>query len=269
MNIGFDTQAGSSRPNEDWVGAIPEAVVVLDGVTPPPVSNPGCTHSVPWFTNLLGKHLLALVQEDRSLADALAAAIDLTNGSHGSCDLTGMGTPAAAVAVLRRRGTELEYLVLADTSVVVDTTSGGVQVITDDRVRYADPGAIERTLGMKVGSPEHARSVAEMSVTQLVKRNVPDGYWVASTDPQAAENAITGRIPVASVRRVAVLTDGASCVVDAYRNLQWGTMLDWVQDRGPRNLISHIRKLERSDPEGAQWPRFKPSDDATVALLEP
>lgn len=269
MSIGFDTQAGSSRPNEDWVGAIPDAVVVLDGVTPPPVSNRGCTHSVPWFTNLLGKHLLALVQEDRSLADALAAAIDLTNGSHGSCDLTGMGTPAAAVAVLRRRELELDYLVLADTSVVMDTTSDGVEVFTDDRVKNADPKGIKRSLGMKVGSLEHARSVAKMSVTQLVKRNVPGGYWVASTDPQAAENAITGRKLVASVRRVAVLTDGASCVVDTYRELQWDTMLDCVQARGPRELIRDIRKLEGSDPEGVRWPRFKPSDDATVALYEP
>jgi hypothetical protein len=49
MHAEMATVAGSvDQPNEDWVGATPTAVVVLDGLTAPRDLDSGCKHGVPW-----------------------------------------------------------------------------------------------------------------------------------------------------------------------------------------------------------------------------
>lgn len=268
MNIAFDTISGSTeRPNEDWVTATPSAVVVLDGVTAPRGVEAGCHHGITWFVNQLGKYLLAFMEnDDESISDSLAKAISRVGALHAdTCVLAAPGTPAAAVAALRVRGRSVEYLVLADTSIVLDTTSG-VTVVSDHRVENAAPEATARTREDPIGSPEHQAKVAHMSKVQLERRNTAGGYWVAASDPAAAEHAITGALPIGEVTRVAVLTDGASRAVDMFRKMDWLECLDFLQVHGPRDLIAFVRSIEDEDPDGRRWPRFKKSDDATAAL---
>lgn len=269
MNIAFETLGGSpERPNEDWVAANPTSVIVLDGVTAPRVVAPGCHHSVAWFTQNLGGRLLMALDEGTGMTKALGDAIDQVADLHrDSCDLTSPGVPAAAVAMLRKAGNDLEWLVLADTAIVVDTLDG-LRVTCDTRVENAAPEALARTREAAIGTPEHQAAVARMSVEQLKMRNVPGGYWVAAADREAADNAFTGCVPVSEVRRVAIFTDGASRAVDTFGEMDWAACLDYLQEHGPRGLIRHVRQIEEGDPDGRKWPRFKKSDDATVAVIE-
>lgn len=270
MNIAFETLAGSpDRVNEDWVAASPNAVIVLDGVTAPRVATRGCQHPVSWFTQELGGRLLVLLGEDLDLPDALAAAIDQVAELHrDTCDLESLGVPAATVAIVRtRENVSLEYLVLADTTIVIDTDAE-LRVVSDARVEDAAPEALAATKAEAIGTPEHQAAVARMSVEQLKKRNVPGGYWVAAADREAAFNAVVGAVPIEQVRLVALFTDGASRVVDTFQDMDWPACLDYLQEYGPRALIRHVRRIEETDPEGATWPRFKVSDDATVAIVE-
>ncbi|MFI6513652.1 protein phosphatase 2C domain-containing protein [Streptosporangium sp. NPDC050855] len=269
MIIAFETLGGSAeRPNEDWVVAGPATVIVLDGVTAPRVVTPGCHHSVTWFTQNLGGRLLMLLAEDNDMGKALGDAIDQVADLHrDTCDLASPGIPAAAVAMLRKVGNDLEWLVLADTAIVLDTDDG-LRVTSDNRVEQAAPDALARTRQEAIGTPEHQAAVARMSVEQLKKRNVSGGYWVAAADREAADNALTGRVPATQVRRVAIFTDGASRAVDTFGEMDWATCLDYLQEHGPRGLIQHVRRIEDGDPEGLKWPRFKKSDDATVAVIE-
>ncbi len=267
MNITFATQGGAAdRPNEDWVAATPDTVVVLDGVTAPRVSRPGCRHPVTWFVGALGASLLWELRGGGSISGALAEAIGRVNTLHPECDLASPGVPAAAVAVLRQHDGWFEHLVLADVTVAVET-AGEVRAVSDHRVDEAAPAELEATRAEAIGTPEHAAAVARMSVAQLERRNVPGGYWVASTDPRAGEHALTGETLASEVRRAAVLTDGASRAVDTFGAMDWPGVLDYLDEHGPAGLIRAVRLLEGSDPGGRAWPRFKRSDDATVALI--
>ncbi|TMS00219.1 protein phosphatase 2C domain-containing protein [Nonomuraea basaltis] len=270
LHIAFETVAGSpDRVNEDWAAASPNAVIVLDGVTAPRVASRGCRHPVAWFTQQLGVRLLMLLDDDLDMPDALAKAIDQVAELHrNSCDLESPGVPAAAVAMIRKRGDgTLDYLVLADTVIVLDTDTE-MRVVSDSRVEHAAPEELAATREEAIGTPEHQAAVARMSVEQLKKRNVPGGYWVAAAEREAAFNALVGHVPVERVRRVAILTDGASRAVDTFNEMDWAACLDYLQEHGPRGLIQHVRRIEQTDPAGARWPRFKVSDDATVAIVE-
>lgn len=271
MNIAFETFGGTpERANEDWVAANPDAVIVLDGVTAPRVTERGCDHSVAWFTQQLGGRLLLLMSEDMSLAKVLATAITQVVDLHrDTCNLASPGVPAAAVAMLRRRQDgAMDYLVLADTVIVLDTTQE-LRVVSDTRVEKAAVEALARTRQEIIGTSEHQAAVARMSVEQLKQRNVPGGYWVAASDAEAAFHSFSGEVSVENVRRVAIFTDGASRMVDTFEQMDWAASLDYLQEHGPRGFIHQVRRIEATDPEGRRWPRFKRSDDATAALVKP
>ncbi len=268
MHITFESEAGSpDRPNEDWAAATPHGVIVLDGVTAPRVAQPGCRHPVTWYTETLGSRLLARLSHPCDIRELVGDAInEVADLHHDTCDLTNPGQPAAAVAIVRQTGDELEWLVLADIAVVMDGRDE-LRVVCDTRVERAAPAALARTRTTLIGTDDHRAAVAAMSVEQLQQRNVVGGYWVAASDRHAADHALTGRVNLSDVHRLAILSDGASRIADLFAEMTWAECLDYMQAHGPGALIRLVRRIEMHDPDGRRWPRFKCSDDATAAFL--
>ncbi|WP_211239688.1 protein phosphatase 2C domain-containing protein [Jiangella gansuensis] len=240
------TQAGhSERDNEDFAGVTEFTAVVVDGAGKPPGTATGCGHGVAWFSHTLGAAFIDRLSDPSSpMTQALADAIDHVAGRHGSsCDLAHPDTPSATVTAVRERDDHLEWLVLADSPLIIDL-DGGQRVVYDDR--------LDRV---------HARHPGEPYGTY---RNRDGGFWVASVDPRAADQALTGRVSRSQVRAVALLTDGASRPADRFGLLAWSELLEVVATHGPDELIRRVRSAEGCDPHGRRWPRTKAHDDATV-----
>jgi hypothetical protein len=260
--------APGAAANEDFVAAAPEGVVVLDGASVPDGLEIGCHHGTVWFVQQLGTTLLTLLvtEPDRPLPAVLSQAIGVVAGRHAdTCDLTHPGTPSAAVAILRERRQLVDYLVLADAIVVLDLP-GGVQVVTDDRL--AQLATVEHAAmhQQPTGTAVHRQRYAELMTELQRQRNSDDGYWVASSKPQAADHALGGTLDRGELHRAAVLTDGATRLTDRFGLLDWAGLLDVLQRSGPASLIEQVRDAERSDPEGRRWPRSKRHDDATAVF---
>lgn len=264
--IAIDTEPGSRKPNEDWVGATPDTIVVLDGLSAPEGVG-GCHHGTPWYVARLGERLLIHASNrDLSLRDALAHAITEVASLHAdSCDLTDPGTPSSTVAVVRTRKSALEALVLADSPVVIETPHGP-EVLTDPRVE--DVVAKEREAALTAGPGEKTQRLAELVRAQRAVRNTPNGYWIAQATADAAAHAITKDWPVRDVARATVMTDGASCLVDTYQLASWGDLLTLLSTQGPRGVINRVREAEATDPDGRRWPRYKASDDIAIAYWD-
>ena len=133
------------KPNEDWVGMTPNAVVVLDGVTVQESFRGSCIHGTPWYVMKMGSKLIAeAADQNASLIDALRNAISSTTALHAdTCQLDDIGAPSAAVAVLRINKNAIEYLVLADITVLI-RSSHCISVITDERVNLFHPALASR-----------------------------------------------------------------------------------------------------------------------------
>lgn len=228
----------------------------------------GCRHGTAWYVGRLGRRLLDQLtdQPGQLLTDALAAAIQAVASLHAdTCQLDHPGGPSAAVALLREANQTVDYLVLADTTVLLDETSD-LHVISDDRlaqVAVTEHSAMHREA---TGSPTHQQRYAEL-VTELRRhRNQDAGYWVASSTPDAAYHALTGTVPRSEVRRVGLLSDGATRLVDRFGTMAWPHLLDVLDREGPYALIVQTREAENGDPEGRRWPRSKRHDDASAIL---
>lgn len=271
MQVSFATDPGSaSRPNEDFAAATPCVAVVLDGLTAPPELDTGCVHGTPWYVAQLGTRLLQLAATSPTtpLTEVTADAIATTAAAHRSiCDLSHPGTPCSTVVLLRESTETVEHLLLFDSVLVLDGPSG-VQAITDDRILQVAQSERADTRHHPIGTAEHARSVERLVDAERQHRNQPGGYWVAGSDPIAAQYAVTGSLPRDEVNRAALLSDGASCLVDIYAGMTWSDAPDLLHTTGPSTFISRVRELEATDPDGRQWPRYKPSDDATALYCQ-
>ncbi|MFJ5232617.1 protein phosphatase 2C domain-containing protein [Kitasatospora sp. NPDC088391] len=270
MQISFATAPGSSAlPNEDAVLAASATVVLLDGAGLPEGTATGCAHGVVWFVRTLGAAMLRQAASGaRELTDCLSDALAGTAAAHGpGCDLGHPMTPTATVAVLRRHEDRLDWLVLADSTVLLDLP-GGPLAVSDHRVGdVTDRQARELADRLEGLDPRARRRL--LTEAQRTAMNTPDGYWVAGPDPAAADRSRTGSTPWPDVRLAALLTDGAARPVDDFATADWPATLTLLRTGGPQALIDHVRALEHTDPAHTRWPRTKTHDDATVALLRP
>lgn len=265
MRTQVATDAGASDvPSEDRAVVAPNLLVVLDGATVR--TDTGCIHGVAWYAD----HLAAAIVDNATLGPvgALTAAIQQTSDRHReTCDLNHPGTPSAAVAIVQVSDGNVRYLVLGDVTIVLDL--GGQEVIvTDDRVSQTAIAERAAANALPTGSPEKAAALVRMKHAELAARNVPGGFWIAASVPSAAEHALTGEVPLSRVRRLAILTDGATRIVDLFKRYDWREVLDVLERVGPTALISQVRQTEGTDPDAARWPRNKLSDDATAVFCD-
>ncbi|MFI1972991.1 hypothetical protein BLA24_24575 [Streptomyces cinnamoneus] len=256
MRIELATQpADPHRPNEDFASvALPAsgrggALVLLDGVTPPPDGATGCEHGVAWFTARLGGALLELLAARRELTPAacLSAAISRTADAHrGTCDLAHRRTPQATVVLARWDEERVEHLVLSDSVLLAEGTDGTVTPVLDDRI---------------------ARLAALGPVTDA-QRNAEGGFFTAAADPAVAVRAVTGSWARAEVRALAALSDGAARWVEVFGAGDWAECFALLAKEGPRALIDEVRAAERADPDGTVFRRGKRHDDAVALHAE-
>ncbi|MFF3141374.1 protein phosphatase 2C domain-containing protein [Streptomyces sp. NPDC057927] len=249
-----------ARPNEDFASVgLPASgqggsLVVLDGVTPPP-GDDGCLHSVHWFSAHLGGALteLSVSRRDLTLAEILSRSIRRTSEAHSdTCDLSHPRTPQATVVLARWSADLVEYLVLSDSALLLESPAGEVTPVLDDRLTRV-PRA----------------SLASDTIADATVRNKEGGFFTAAADPSVAARAVTGTVPRAEVRALAALTDGATRWVEKFGEGDWGGLFTVVRKEGAQSLVDRVRTLERADAETrVRLRRSKTHDDATVVFVE-
>ncbi|MFG1998883.1 protein phosphatase 2C domain-containing protein [Spirillospora sp. NPDC048911] len=244
MQVSFASDATPGRGNEDYVVAGPGWVAVLDGATARPGVESGCVHDPAWLVRRLGAELGArlMLEDGTSLVDLLADSIKGVRELHAdTCDLDNPDSPSSTVALLRRAGDRIEYLVLADSPVLLDL-GDEVRVVRDGRV-------------------DELPSYTDEAVRAA--RNSPGGFWVASTRPEAAYEALAGEISIDRVRRAALLSDGAARLVERFERIGWDELFDLLDQAGPREVIRRTREAEATET----MLRGKRYDDATAVMV--
>ncbi|MFJ8632650.1 protein phosphatase 2C domain-containing protein [Streptomyces sp. NPDC093568] len=249
-----------ARPNEDFASVgVPASgqggvLVVLDGVTPPR-GETGCLHSVPWFTARLGGALTELTVSlpDAPLTDALARAIARTAEAHApTCDLSHPRTPQATVVVVRWSAATVEYLILSDSTLLIESPDGTITPHMDDRLARL-PRA----------------SLATDALIDAHIRNKEGGFFTAAADPSVAKRAVTGTLPRSEARSLAALTDGATRWVEKFREGDWADCFTFVRKEGAGALVERVRALEEADAQERTYlGRSKTHDDATVVYVD-
>ncbi|GAB3160199.1 protein phosphatase 2C domain-containing protein [Micromonospora sonneratiae] len=255
MRVTMTSAARPGRANEDFTGALPAAAVLIDGAGIPGTESI-CRHGVAWYASRLGGSLLGLLAlaRDRSLSVLLAEAIEQVTDDHrDTCDVGNPISPSATVAILRLSGGLVEYLVLGDSVVVLDRADAAPLVVSDPREVVISRSYESLLKGVAEGSDEYHRILRDLRAN----RNQPGGFWLAKDDPQAADEALTGSCPVSELTGAALLSNGASRIVDRFQLADWPGVMAILASSGPAEIIHRVRQAEACHDVAA--------DDATIA----
>ncbi|MGW4651017.1 hypothetical protein [Kitasatospora sp. NPDC004289] len=266
--VGERPGGGPERLTEDHIVVLPDAVVVLDGVST--VSDE--TPLGGWYARTLGAQLSEqlLGRPALPLPALLASAIAAVAAEHGL--RPGRG-PAATVAVVRRNGPRLEAAVLGDSPVVAFHRDGSASVLSDDRLAGLldpRPQTTEYRARLAAGSGfdrRHRELMGELREFQHTVINRDGGYWVAEATPEAGLRAVTAAWPLAELTDVLLLTDGVSSAVTDHHLLDWPALLADSRRSHPQQVVDAIHHAETTDPDAIAWPRPKPHDDKALAHL--
>jgi len=235
------------RDNEDFVGAVVDAVVLVDGAGISGIEEV-CRHGIAWYAHRLGATILARLSLAQGGANAaltaiVSAAIDeVTDAHRGTCDVADPSSPSTTVAVVRVAAGRAEHLLLGDSVLVFDAVDAPVQVVEDRR----EPGIARpyrEQLAVLAPGGVDADQVRNQAITAFrAQRNQPGGFWVAKDSGNVVEHAATGSRPLDSLRTVTLLSNGASRAVDRFALLRW----QQVPAHDPRDLIRLVREAERA-----------------------
>lgn len=276
MRVTLATEpAARGRANEDFGAFSSKVAVLLDGATVPagvPGSPAPCAHGARWFTRELGTRILAELSAEPPvwIAEGVARAIDDTAAHHAqTCPIDDQTHPAATIAVLRELPDEYEYYVLGDSTIVFDLTTGEPVARSDKRLSDIAVAERKRVMSTAPGTAARQEALAALIKAEQAHRNVRDGYWIAATNPDVAARGRQGHVRRGTLRRAALLSDGAASAVERYGLMDWGRALDAIESQGPDYLVRQVRSAESADPDGARWPRIKAGDDATVLFCTP
>jgi hypothetical protein len=254
----------ADSPNEDLIIALPEAVIVLDGAT--------CVELGPgsggWYADVLGRAVARrLPDPGRSLCHVLADAIAEIAREH---DLRPGRSPSAAIAIARWEDTQVDALVLCDTTLAALSPRGEVTLLHDDRLHRIDnPVRAAYLHAIGDGAPFDRERLRKMQAITRTHRNRDGGYWVAEATPDAAFHALCRSWPREQVRTLALATDGAACAITPYQVIGgWPQLIAAVLDHGADAVLDTVHQTEAGDPRARRWPRFKVHDDKALAIAD-
>ncbi len=249
MRFTIASEPTPGRQNEDYAIVGQDWAVVLDGATAIKPDQNGCIHDVTWLVHRLAGDLARIltINQDKPLTDALAEAIVATCKAHEStCDLDNPDSPSSTVTILRRRGEDLDYLVLGDSPLLLDR-GGEIEAVTDDRMSNLTDYSYEAVIAVQ---------------------NTPDGYYVASTLADAAYMSVHGTTAAAAVSSAVLLTDGAARLVNLFQELDWPGLLRALREDGPASVITRTRRTEEAEGPINDGRLRKLHDDVTAVLID-
>jgi hypothetical protein len=268
-----------SPPNEDYVWTDDGAAIVLDGAT-------GLTDATytdaesdgRWYVETLSHEIQQRIATEKSLARVVEASIGAVSDRFE--ELTGAEKPekherpSGAGAVIRWQGEMLEYFVLGDCSVILETEDGTIPVLGKGP-RDLDNQVVDRIESIRAESTEPVSytEVRERVDDMLVKHrrmmNEEDGYWTLGQTPEAVRYAQTNEIPKGEIEELIAFTDGFEVLVPTYNVfVDWEGLLQYISYNGLDRAIKTLRAFEQADPECRAYPRLKPSDDIGVIHID-
>lgn len=247
--------------SDDKIFTTDNALIVLDGASAfRPVEVPASQ-----YAERLGAGIRDALTVDPG-ADLKEAVAQSIKSTADELQLTPEQSPTSTLAIARVYGDHVDILALGDTPVILPD-----EIIGDDRIDDLDlpeRRQYRERLANGTGYDDtHKALLRELQTKQLHQRNVPGGYWIAGTDPAAAEQAITAQRSVNGLDWLAIATDGAFNTIQHTEHASWHAISNYDSYTIHGLLAACFQWEETQDPHGHLLPRSKRHDDKALAVV--
>jgi serine/threonine protein phosphatase PrpC len=269
------SDAGGTHNDDCW-GSVSTAVWILDGATALSKERlfPAAPSDAQWFVSAVDSELRN-ADWSRATRPLLQATMRRV---HRRFHLEAVGRieqvslwPVASFALIRACSDGLEFVNLGDCHILWRSRSdGSVSSFGSSRLTELDVSVVREVKRLhREGYANHEivrKAVLPMIATNRKLKNSPEGYWILDVAGEGLLHVQTTAVDAADVERVLLCTDGYYRFVDTYHKRTDQSLLSDSVNMGISAIIREIREIERRDEHCLEFPRIKPSDDATAVL---
>ena len=267
---------GSGDYNEDIIGLTPYGAWVLDGATGLNNKNLVSSESdANWFVNSWNTYLHENIKNNDSLRNIIKNGIDKIKSDYlnlvGENKLEPLDFPSCAATILKFHKNKIEYLLLGDCTLFTKDNNE-VKIYKDTSLDYFDNLVYTAMSNIKnkenLTLNEKKAILMPTIISNRLKKNKSDGYWVLEFSKDAADNCISGFIDIEDKIEIMIMSDGFSCAYDKYNIFDKENMMNAARDKGVDYIYNKIRTIEKEDEVAIKFPRFKIHDDSSCIYLD-
>ena len=292
-----------AKPNEDALAHLDHAALVLDGATPlGPSLLPGPSDAA-WIAQFGARRLAAHLRDGDAPRDALKHALTDAGKSFAGLSRepirekwqtpcasmmmvvdTGPLRPAQArepatatspINVLRTHGgggsgpRSIQFFWYGDCAAIVEQ-DGHVEMI-GETLEKRQAEAARAKLVARTAKMSSAAGINRPEIEPLLRaaRNrINSGRnWLFSPDPRAASHVMHRTMTLQEGALMLIASDGFLALTTDYGAYDMADLMAAANGKGLAALGAELRAIEKTDPLGEKFSRFKKSDDATALLL--
>ena len=216
--------------------------------------------------------MLAHLRDGHGAAAALRAALGDTQKSFAA--LRRMPpremwqTPCASMMLAVQAEGDVEFLWFGDCAALVKQGDAPVQVVGDGFEKKAEEGRRAGALAKERHQPATDRSQFTDALRTTRNRINSGNSWLFSPDAKAASHVARRIMKLAPGATLLLASDGFLALASDYGAYSADRLMEAALSKGLAALGEELRAIEADDAQGAKFPRFKASDDATALLLE-
>jgi hypothetical protein len=262
-----------AKPNDDAFCHAGAVAAVFDGATAlgEPLI-PGDSDAA-WLARLAAEQVAANAAQGAEAALRIAALAAETAyiRERSRTPLENWEQPFASLMLVEAREGRLDAFWFGDCAALVLRPGEPCEVIGEAFGKRLAEAEKARSM-----AGEHGRNSAGASVdpaflptlrASRARYNIEGGPWIFGADRRCAAHAKRGSVRAPEGSLVLLASDGFLALGTDYQRYDAGALVAAARDRGLVDLLAELRGVEREDPDGVLYPRFKTSDDATALLV--
>lgn len=262
--------------NEDVVGSQGDWAWVIDGATGVSDARIDGISDAAWFARQIDASLRAVADRSatKSMVDVLRAVIQdcrqALEQQWGRSERERHERPSASIALVRYRSARLELATLGDCRIVYRDRDGETRLFGLSRIPHFESRTLNAAKRILEETPEITPEELRVRLRPQLRANrrwmnVPGGYWVLSTDLEAAYYANTLVIH-AEGTQAALCSDGFLRLVDLFARASLDDLVAIHDQETAAARLRELRAIESEDALCRNYLRLKSSDDASILI---
>ncbi|MGL4635736.1 MAG: hypothetical protein ACRCWF_07140 [Beijerinckiaceae bacterium] len=261
-----------TKVNDDCFGMAGNRVWVIDGATGLGEQVLPCQSDAAWLSRTANR-LLHTHHAVRDTQQLIRVVIEGLNSAFTAEQIQPVREywqlPFASLLMVTIEDSTVEAVWLGDCRAILQI---GDQLLTvgENAEGEADERAYASSLAQGTGATAMLRTPSVIASLRESRNtyNTGHGRWTLGLQPAAADNMQRAVFPITGSVTGLAMSDGFSALELKYARLDAANLLKQAETRGLTHLAGVLRHIEEvEDPEGATFPRFKQSDDATAVLF--
>ena len=263
------------KPNEDSFGWTRNAACVFDGATGLGAQLMPGTSDAQWLANFAARRFCAHAEREHgAMRDWLRMTASEAENSFRALRYRppnqNYEVPYASGIMAALDGEMLRVLWFGDCAMLLHDQAGKFFLFGDTlSKRESERLRVEKISKLNNRSPAGIIIRDEFLPALRASRNLVNtgDEWLFAPDAACAEHAKSAEALIAPDSVVLLASDGFLALASDYQRYSPEELFSAVRSDGLQKLGQELRAIERADPGGAAFPRFKSSDDATALLL--